>query len=212
MNESSHFVSSDPNSTSASLLRRVRDRDQDAWRRLTCIYGPLVYRWARRIGVNSADAADVSQEVFQAVAAGIANFRRESERDSFRGWLYGITRNKALDHFRRQAKQPDALGGTTVQRQVGEVPMQDEGKEQLASEIDDRTLVVRKALELIRDEFEPKNWQAFWRTTVASEAATDVAQELDMKANAVRQAKYRVLRRLRRELEDLEIGLGFGEK
>ena len=55
-------------STSSSLLVRVKARDQEAWGRLVRLYGPLVAFWIRRAGLQDADARDVFQEVFAAVA------------------------------------------------------------------------------------------------------------------------------------------------
>ena len=64
------------------------------------------------------------------------------------------------------------------------------------------TYLLRRALELIRVEFEEPTWQAFWRTTADGLSAIDVAAELGLSPGAVRQAKYRVLRRLRQELDE----------
>jgi RNA polymerase sigma-70 factor (ECF subfamily) len=58
--------------TSTSLIRRVKDRDDEAWERLLDLYVPLVYSWCRRSGMQTEDAADVVQEVFRAVLRGIA--------------------------------------------------------------------------------------------------------------------------------------------
>ena len=191
-------------STSVSLLARLRIRDPDAWVRFSRIYGPLVYRWCRRAGVRTDDVADIVQEVFRGVAAGIDRFRRERTGDSFRGWLFGITRNRICDHFRHVSAGPQVVGGTALQQKLEELPA---CEELLADDVlrdDDQTLVVRQALALIQDEFEEKNWQAFWRTTVERETSSEVAVSLGMTAGAVRQAKFRVMRRLRRELADLD--------
>src|SRR5262245_64357028 len=100
-------------SLGASLLERLRAGQPGAWERLARLYGETVYGWCRRAGVPEADAADVSQEVFAAVARHIDDFRRERPGDSFRGWLWTITRNKVRDHFRRRAEQARAAGETT---------------------------------------------------------------------------------------------------
>jgi RNA polymerase sigma-70 factor (ECF subfamily) len=87
-------------STSSSLLRRVREHDQDAWRRLSDLYGPVIYNWCRRAGLQPADASDATQDVFRGVMTGIAQLRHGQPGDSFRGWLSAITRYKVQDHFR----------------------------------------------------------------------------------------------------------------
>jgi RNA polymerase sigma-70 factor (ECF subfamily) len=61
----------------------------------------------------------------------------------------------------------------------------------------------RRAIELIRAEFEDRTWRAFWLTAVEGRMAAEVGVELGMAKGAVRQAKYRVLRRLREELDGL---------
>jgi RNA polymerase sigma-70 factor (ECF subfamily) len=60
--------------------------------------------------------------------------------------------------------------------------------------------MAHRALEIIRDEFEDSTWEAFWRMTIQGQTSAEVADALGMNGSAVRQAKYRVLRRLRREL------------
>ncbi|MEZ6127738.1 MAG: hypothetical protein R3C59_03590 [Planctomycetaceae bacterium] len=52
-------------------------------------------------------------------------------------------------------------------------------------------------------EFEQKTWQAFWLTAVEGQPANDVAADLNMTHGGVRQAKYKTLKRLRLEFEDL---------
>ncbi len=64
----------EPSSISSTLLERVRARRPDAWQRLVDLYGPVVYRWCRQLGVGQADAADVVQDVFAAVAADVSRF------------------------------------------------------------------------------------------------------------------------------------------
>jgi RNA polymerase sigma-70 factor (ECF subfamily) len=186
-------------STSVSLLNRVRDRDAQAWRRLLHLYGPLVIRWCSHRGVWGQDADDIQQEVFQAVATGVEAFHRDRPGDTFRGWLRGITRHKLLDHFRRRQNQPEARGGTDAHRrlqQVAEQELPDDSPEDLSS-------LYHRGLELVRGEFEEKTWQAFWRVGVDGQSPAVIAADLDVTPAAVRKAKSRVLHRLREEIGDL---------
>lgn len=112
----------EPSTISSTLLDRIRARRPDAWQRLVDLYGPVVYRWCRQLGVGSADAADCVQEVFAAVAAGIGQFHRDRPGDSFGAWLRTITRSKVADHFRRRQGRPDAEGGTTAYQQLLNLP------------------------------------------------------------------------------------------
>src|SRR5438270_10816347 len=92
----STFDGGDPagSSTSTGLLARARQGDPRAGDRISHLYTPLVFHWCQRRGLRTADAADVVQEVFQAVAANLGPFRKKEETDTFRGWLRTITENK----------------------------------------------------------------------------------------------------------------------
>jgi len=101
----------DADSISSSLLVRVRDSDAGAWRRLVDLFSPLIYHWARRDGLGEADAADVVREVFVAVHERVADFDRDREGGTARGWLRAITRYKVSDHLHKSQRHPEAEGG-----------------------------------------------------------------------------------------------------
>ncbi len=188
-------------STSLSLIRRAESKDADAWVRLAELYTPVVYGWARRAGLQPSDTADVVQEVFRTVARRIDVFRDEDGQASFRAWLWGITRNALKQHFREQAARPQATGGSDAQQRMAEVPDlldQEDGPDPL----DFRRRLLHRALRLIRNDFEEKTWQAFWRLTIDGHTAAEIGRDLGMHEKAVRQAKYRVLCRLRDEIAD----------
>lgn len=187
-------------STSSSLLQRVKARDPEAWQELVKLYGPMVYRWARHTGLQDQDAADVGQEVFQTVAARIGDFRRENPEDSFRAWLWTITRNKLGDLLRRLRSSAQPAGGTTAYEHLQQYAAPSESEP--STGIDPEADLVHRALKLLRMEFEDTTWLAFWQSAVEGRPAVEIAAALGMNPHAVRQAKYRVLRRLRREMDD----------
>jgi RNA polymerase sigma-70 factor (ECF subfamily) len=199
------------NLTSLSLLERVKADDQQAWQRLMDLYAPLVCHWCARWKVTGADADDIVQDVFLAVAAGIEKFQRPRSdspsatgaeaKGTFRGWLGAITRNKLRDLYDRRQRQPAAQGGSDFQRLVQEIPATS-----LSDDSADAALlsdVYYRALELIRGDFQEQTWQAFRRTAVENQTPAEVAAALSMSRAAVRQAKARVLRRLKEEVGDL---------
>ena len=189
-------------STSSNLIDRVRARDADAWRRLVALYGPLVYGWCRRAGLGPEESADRGQEVFMAVARSIESFDHRQPGSTFRGWLWTITQNKIRDHFRQAGREPHAIGGTSFQDYLTHVPANGSVSSHSSSDAPpaDPSSLYRRAIDLIRTEFEERTWQAFWRVTVDGRTPADVGQELGMSPAAVRKAKSRVLARLRREL------------
>jgi RNA polymerase sigma-70 factor (ECF subfamily) len=193
-------------SVGASLLVRLRAGQAGAWESLVRLYGQTVYVWCRRAGVSEADAADVGQEVFAAVARHLADFRRDRPDDSFRGWLWTITRNKVRDHWRRQADRVKAAGGTTAQQVMNQVP--EDGLSGSDAEVEESSGLYRRALELIRSEFEERTWRAFLMVTMEGRLPADAAAALGTTPGAVYIAKSRVLKRLREEFG----GLIEGEK
>lgn len=192
------------NLTSPSLLGRVKDDDPAAWSRLSKIYGPLVYHWARRCGLSAEDSADIVQETFGILARKIGTFRRENAGDSFRGWLWTITRNRVRDLIRRSTERAVATGGTTAHLLLQELA--DDAPEPVDTP-DERTAteqgLVARTMALIQTEFEPSTWQAFWGMAVEKRSAAEVGAALGITKHAVHQAKYRVLRRLREEMAGL---------
>jgi RNA polymerase sigma-70 factor (ECF subfamily) len=185
-----------PTGTSSTLLGRVRADEAGAWDRLVALYAPLLHHWCRRWKLQEEDLADVFQEVFKTLVVHIGAFRRQREGDTFRGWLYTITRNKVLDHVRRRGHE---AGAPLAEVPAPEAPPPADPEEAEAT----RRLFLR-GLDLIRPEFEERTWKAFWRTAVDGLAPREVAVELGMSSGAVRVAKCRVVQRLREELGDAE--------
>jgi DNA-directed RNA polymerase specialized sigma24 family protein len=54
--------------TSASLLEKLRlTPGQENWTRFVKLYTPLLFFWARKLGLRDADAADLVQDVLAIV-------------------------------------------------------------------------------------------------------------------------------------------------
>ncbi|MFH1924547.1 MAG: sigma-70 family RNA polymerase sigma factor [Planctomycetota bacterium] len=196
-------ISHGSGSISSTMLERLRLRDGEAWRQLVHVFGPVVYQWCRRRGLQPSDSADTVQEVFASVASKLDEFHRSSPGHTFRGWVWTVARNKILDHFRRGATRPTAPGGTDANRRLQELPDSDLIEIDERSAVDAQRLITQRALEVIRGDFDEKTWRAFWRMAVDGHSSAEIAADLGMTKDAVRQGKYRVLRRLREELERL---------
>lgn len=193
----------DAHATSMTLLEKIRSGDPDAWSRTVELYRPLLIYWCRRGGAGE-EAEDLAQEIFLAAAVGIGDFRRDRPGDSFRGWLRGVARNKLLERLRRRGRMVgEGLGGT----RAGEIlaaqadPL-GPGDEDPGEKRETRALYLR-ALELVRGEVEERTWTVFWRSAVDENSTRDVAAEFGTTTAAVRQAKSRVLRRLKEVVGDL---------
>ena len=91
-----------------STVDRARTGDQNALADLYDWYMPRVYRYAvARLG-NTAEAEDVTEEVFLKMLGGISGFRWRDV--PFSSWLFRIAHNEVATHFRRSAQR----GGPTA--------------------------------------------------------------------------------------------------
>ena len=192
----------EPPATRRSLIVKLRDpADTEAWGEFVAIYEPLIYRLARRKGLQDADARDLCQEVFRTVAQAIGRWDLDPARGSFRGWLSRIARNLLVNFLTRRPYRLRGSGSTSVQDLLEAQPAADPSATALF-EAEYRRRLFRWAAEDVRGEFAPTTWQAFWRSAVEGRPPADVARELGLSVGAVYIARSRVLARLRRRIED----------
>src|SRR5262245_23743156 len=190
--------------TPPSLLFRLRDpHDCDAWHEFVALYGPLVYRFGRKRGLQDADAQDLMQVVFQAVAGAVERFEYDPQRGTFRGWLFGIVHRQLAKLLDRQRRSPPGAGGTPALDRLREQPDRDGGEAELWAQ-EYRRQRFLWAADKVRGAFEESSWQAFWRTAVEGRPAAEVAQELGLSTGAVYTAKSRVLDRIRHVLATVQ--------
>jgi RNA polymerase sigma-70 factor, ECF subfamily len=186
--------------TSITLLARLKANESNAWERLVRLYRPLMAYWCSQFGLRNDDADDVIQNVLSVLAVKIVEFRRDQPGDSFRGWLRAITRNQAIIHLRKQTRVPTAEGGSDAQLRLAGLPSPDDTDADAPAELDALT---QRALDLVRCEFENNTWEMFVAATTSEEPAAAIAQRFGVSSAMVRQAKARILRRLRVELGEI---------
>jgi RNA polymerase sigma factor (sigma-70 family) len=194
----------DSPATRQSLLIRLRDpRDGQAWSAFVAIYAPLIDRLARANGLQSADAADLAQEVFRAVAGAIERYDPDPARGSFRGWLFRIARNLMINLLAARRVRPQATGDSDVQEMLERVPAPD-GAETAFFDLEYRRGLFVWAADQVRGEFRQSTWQAFWLTAVEGKAASAAAEASGISIGAVYIAKSRVMARLKTVIEQVE--------
>jgi RNA polymerase sigma-70 factor (ECF subfamily) len=193
----------DSPATRASLLVRLRDgRDQEAWREFVRLYAPVVYGFARKRGLQDADAADVMQDVLRSVAGAAGHLEYDPRRGSFRGWLHTVTRNKLYDFLDSRRRHARASGDSGVQERLEEqVAPAEDGADAWDREYERR--LASLAMERIRGEFQESSWRAFWLTAVEGKSTREASAALSLSAGAVYVAKSRVLARLREEVKKM---------
>jgi RNA polymerase sigma-70 factor (ECF subfamily) len=187
-------------STRASLLVRLRDPgDGEAWRQFVQLYAPVVYGYARRRGLQDADAADLTQDVLRRMAKGAGQFAYDPSRGAFRGWLFTVTRNQLLDFQERNQRQR-GVGGTSAQQRLEQEP---DRQDEAVFDEEFRRRLLAAAAEQVRCEFEARTWEAFCQTAVDGKKPQDVAVALGLSVGAVYIAKSRVQARLKERVREL---------
>lgn len=190
--------------TDPGLLRQLKDpAETSAWDRFVAIYRPAIVAVARQRGLALADADDVAQEVFAAVAGAVHRFDPDREavagsgpRARFSTWLATIADRKTIDALRRSRVRP-ASGHA-----FDAVAARDTDSRLLRFEVR-RRLFLTAAADL-QTAVSPTAWEAFWRTAIDGDSAERVAKTLGMTAGAVYAAKARTMRKLVERIRALE--------
>ena len=188
--------------TSESLIARVKDlADGAAWTEFLEIYQPVVYRMAKRRGMQDADAQDVAQRVFVAVSQAIGDWQPGSDRPPFRAWLVTIARNAVTKALTRRPRD-NAAGSSSVMELLDAVPADDpETTAELLQE--SRREAMRWAADQIRPEFSEATWRLFWETAIEGREVGEVASDSGRTPGAVYMARFRVSRRLKEKVQEL---------
>lgn len=191
--------------TRASLLVQIRDGSNHvAWQEFVNLYGPVVYGFARKRGLQDADAADLMQDVLRSVSSAIGRLEYDRSQGSFRGWLFTITRNKVFNFLSARRIRPQASGDTSTNRMLASQP---DGSDPTGInndqswEMEYQRRIAALAMDRVKGEFQEKTWRAFWLTAVEGVAAAEASQQIGLSPGAIYVAKSRVLARLKDEVE-----------
>lgn len=182
--------------TSASLLERVRELgDVEAWSRFVRLYSPVLYGWAKHMGLRHDDAVDLVQDVFAVLVQKLPEFSYDAHK-KFRGWLWTVTRRRWLERQRRAVLPLDP------DRDPDDVPTSSPPSQTL-EEVEFRAYLLRQIVPTLRGNFHESTWRAFWKHVVDGRPVAEVAAEEGLTVAAVYKAKLRVMAHLHKELADL---------
>ncbi|WP_029631781.1 RNA polymerase sigma factor, partial [Zavarzinella formosa] len=148
--------------TRPSLLLRLRQFDDAAaWSEFLSLYGPAVFGYFRRRGLQEADAVDQTQEVFRCVAGFIGRFDYQPEAGRFRAWLFTVVARQYLKFHQRGDKLPLADDPACLD----DVPAAD-ACEEAAWEESVRRQMFDIALEQVRAQVNETTYLAFKFTAI----------------------------------------------
>ena len=192
--------------TRHSLLLRLADAGDDvAWNEFLEVYERAIFRFACSRGLQPADAEDVTQRVLAAVMHKMRAWKADSNRGSFGAWLFRVTRNLAAKTWNDRVKQPVQIGEREAAElyEISELPDATESDATLFQS-EYRKALFHWAADRVRKNVKAVTWDAFWMTAIDQRPASEVASTLSLSATSVYTAKYRMLARIRTEIEAFE--------
>ncbi len=181
----------------ADLVRRARAREASAVRAIIQANNRRLFRMARSILKNDAEAEDVVQETYVRAFTHLDGFRGES---SLATWLTRIAMNEALGRLRRQhptvewtTLEPGALEAQVIQFPLSTPP---EDPERTMAQREIQT-VVERAIDELPDAFR----SVFIARVVEGMSTEETAEVLDLKPETVKTRLFRARALLRDNVE-----------
>ena len=187
--------------TDHSLINRAKDTtDEASWLEFVGIYQPVVYRLARRRGMQDADSQDVVQQIFASIARSLDRWQAEKDGPPFRAWLTTIARNAIGTALTR--RRPDqGSGSSSVAEALETLPCAQPTDAELIAET--RLEIVRWAAEQIRPEFAELTWDIFWKTAMQQVPVAEVSDTSGKSIGAIYVIRHRVLARLKEKIAEV---------
>lgn len=173
----------------------------ETWREFVRFYSPVIYGFARKKGLQDADAADLMQTVLRRAARGAGTMEYNRQRGTTSGWLYSVTLKQIYDFLPAHQNRPRTTGAGSSRINSASDPFSETDPDW---DIEYQRQLAAKAMERVKCEFHSLTWQAFRKTSVEGQPAQDVSRELQMTPGEVCVAKGRVLARVCEEMQRLE--------
>ena len=183
-------------SADAGLVQRARDREEAAIRTLMQANNRRLFRLARGILRNDAEAEDVVQETWVRAFTHLDSFRGDS---SFATWLSRIAMNEALGRLRRARPNVEwtTLPSGTLEAQIIQFPNS-------ASEDPEKSMAqreIRHVVEHAIDELPEAFRIVFITRVIEGMNVEETAELLDLKPETVKTRLHRARNMLKENVE-----------
>lgn len=180
-----------------ALIRLAQARQPDAIRTIITRYNQRLYRLARSITRNDADAEDVVQEAYLHAFRAIGGFRGEA---SLATWLSRITINQALGRLRRMRRREKLNASLGFQPTASVIPFP------VATSTDDpeRSMAQKELLQLVEKASDnlPEIYRVvFVARVIEGLSVEETAQVLDILPATVKSRLHRARFQVKREVE-----------
>jgi len=184
----------------ADVVARARAGDREAFRTIMQRCNQRLFRVARAVVRDDAEAEDVLQEAYARAFAAFAGFRGDA---GVATWLTRIVLNEA--HSRLRRRRP-TVGLETVEAQVGAEVLAFPGRGSIEDpEADAARAQIRRILERAVDELAEPFRLVFILREVEELSVEETASHLGLNPETVKTRLHRARRRLREAL-DAQLG------
>lgn len=183
--------------TQSSLLERLREPgDEAAWRRFDALYGEVIVRYARRRGLELADAEDIRQIVALNLMGAMRGFRLRHDRGRFRSYLGRVVGNAIFRYRNRPSHHREVLEPDLAA--IAPPVLGDALDAVWEQEWRDHHL--RRALATLRSTFDPRSMEIFERL-LQGQSTADVVGATQSSPATVHKVRQRVRARLQTLVE-----------
>lgn len=187
--------------TQSLLLANIQSLDnREAWSEFVQIYRPVIYRMARRRGMQDADAQDLSQEVLVRISKAIDRWEPQTNV-RFRHWLRKVASNAIVTAVTK-SKPDGVIDGSAADQIFADTPEVSATTSELYDECFREQYL--RAAAIVRVDVSPLTWTAFERTVVQGQSCEEAAASLGKSLGTIYAARSRVLKRLQFEVQRLE--------
>ena len=200
--------------TRGTLLDRLKQTsptDQEAWAEFDALYRRFVravVMGLRRL--SAADVEDVVQDVMVAVSKAMPQYVYEPERAKFKVWLFTVSRNRFLDHLRRDSRQLNTLREDEAGKAAGDFADPREDPAQQFQRVFDEEWhkhLLARALESLKPKMRPRTYQIAYQLFIRWKSVSETATLLGVNRTVISLVKHRVQFQLRAALRRLDDSL-----
>ena len=179
----------------ASLVRRVLAGDATAFAALMRRFNRRLYRLARAIVGDSAEAEDALQEAYLNAHRSLGQFRGES---SLATWLSRLVVNECLGRVRRSARRQNVIPmiPSPTDREIESVPSDELGSPDVAADRAQMRAILERRIDALPEGFRA----VFVMRSVEELSVEETAECLGIPAETVRSRHFRAKSLLREAL------------
>src|SRR5207253_3779473 len=194
--------------TRRSLLTRLKQwDDHESWRDFFNTYWKLVYGVALKSGLTETEAQEVVQETVIAVAKKMHDFKYDPAVGSFKSWLLHLTRCRIADQLRKRYREAAVIQAAPAQTTrtdvIAKIPDPASLNLDAVWEEGWQENLVAAAIERVKREVKPRQYQIFDCYVIKGWPVTRVRQTLGVSATQVYLAKLRISNLVKKEVRKL---------